>query len=310
MDEPRTLVANTSPSPLIIGISESWANYCEPDSFCSIPWYSLYRVDRVNQVGCGVLLYIQNNTPHEVLPLRSDLAVCKTILLSVKLPRITLAVASIYKPPRLTDDGPFCRLLERNILEARSSTDHTLLLGDFITTQSSWYTNDQMDALGERLQCLFASYNLHQSVSFPTCLHQCYLKSCLDLVITSLDSHKVSVRNTALLGGGDHVVLDGRISLFSDPITCSIPEPNQIRWNWSEDSIASLRKGPSNCQFAASNMPPDYTAPQEEVTRLWNDWRSDVIRISQQRCQSYRPPNRSQPRHGPSHPWVTHPLIS
>ena len=309
MDELRTLVVNASPSPLIIGISESWANSCEPDSFYSIPGYSLHRVDRVNQVGGGVMLYIQNNTPHEVLKFRSDPAVCESIWLSVKLPSITLAVASIYKPPR-TDDGLFCRLLERNISEARSSADHILLLGDFNAKHNSWYTNDQTDALGERLQCLFASYNLHQSVSFPTCLHQGYLKSCLDLVISSLDPHKVSVRNTAPLGGGDHVVLDGRISLLSDPITCSIPEPNQIRWNWSEDSIASLRKGLSNCQFAASNIPPDCTAPQEEVTRLWNDWRSNVIRISQQCCQSYRPPSRSQPRHGPSRPWVTQPLIS
>ena len=79
----------------------------------------------------------------------------------------SLHAAILQLPVSIDHPGPMTELsvfkVERDIREARKSSRTLLLLGDFKAKNSSLYRGDDMDPLGERLQCLFSSYNLPSS---------------------------------------------------------------------------------------------------------------------------------------------------
>ena len=212
MDELRELVKTHTRPPAIISVTETWAKNDEPDSFYTVDGYSLHRADRTDQAGGGVILYIRRDIPHNQLQMQLGNTAGESVWLTAKLSTCNLAIGGIYRAPR-TEEREFCRHLEMNIRESLATSDHVLLLGDFNAKHSQWHSDDETDTLGERLHCLFAAYNLHQATDFPTYLHQGHLKSCLDLVVSSLEPCEVTVQSSAPLGNADHVVLFGRLTL-------------------------------------------------------------------------------------------------
>ena len=47
--------------PDIIAVSETWANTDFPDGLYTLPGYQLYRADRHDKRGGGVMIYTQND---------------------------------------------------------------------------------------------------------------------------------------------------------------------------------------------------------------------------------------------------------
>ena len=309
MDELRSLVTNCTPNPAIISVSETWARHDEPDSFYSITGYNVYRADRKEQAGGGVMLYIRDNIPQTAFAFRTSQAAGESIWLSLDLDQCRLTVASIYRAPR-ADEKEFCRDLEGNISECQTQSDHLLLLGDFNAKNSHWHCEDQTNSLGERLQYLFETYNLHQATDFPTYLYQGRLKSCLDLAVTSLEPNDISVQSAAPLGAADHVVLTGCLALRCK-ISAHVESQDHVRWNWSPACIASLREQLLACDLECPSTETCSLPAQEEITRRWDHWRASVVRISRLACQT-RPHCNSRPQQhsgGPSRPWMTKDLL-
>ena len=255
------------------------------------------------------MLYIHEHLAQAPAQLKTT-AAGESIWVSLKLARSRLTVASIYRPPR-SDEKEFCRNLDANISTSQARSDNLLLLGDFNAKNSHWCGSDTTDTLGERLHCLFETHHLYQATDFPTFLYQGRPKSCLDLVVTSLEPHQIFVQSIAPLGAADHVTIFGNLALGLD----TPPTSNMLgkdRWNWSSDSISSLRHHLSTCKLDCSNTKPCAQTAEQEITRRWHHWRDNVVRISRLTCQVPSQPMLRPPHHnnGPSRPWMTKELLN
>ena len=233
---------------------------------------------------------------------RNKPAISESVWVSVACGDLTLAAASIYRAP-YTDGRLFCQQLEHEISAYRNTHDHLLILGDLNAKNSTWYSFDETDSLGNQLQCMLDTYNLSQFTNFPTFIYRGHPKSCLDLVVSSMESHELIVGSTAPLGGADHLIVHGEIAI---PVqTHSSPCPSCPRWNWSEQSIQALRETLANSSLTLTPT-TSRVSPAVDIQRLWAHWRTTVVNVSKLTCQA--PPARprnSQGTTGPPRPWMT-----
>ena len=125
--------------PLIICVTESWGHSDINDSFFALPNYSLYRCDRHNGVGGGVLIYVSHFfTSDLVMKFSEDHAESVSCRINVisNSTSYNLVVCCAYRPPSYPlQDSQFLAHLSDIVTRP---CDFLVLCGDFNCPDVKW----------------------------------------------------------------------------------------------------------------------------------------------------------------------------
>ena len=114
----------------ILSLNETFLKSSIPDSLYSVQGFSVYRRDRKDKNGGGVMIYINDELNHRR---RTDLESVDVEAIWIDIypykSNRSALVAGIYRPPSYTREQD--DILERNIETAYLLNKETLLLGDF-----------------------------------------------------------------------------------------------------------------------------------------------------------------------------------
>ena len=123
--------------PDIIAITETWAKPETPDGFYTIPGYKLFRNDRLDRRGGGVIIHINETVGS------SQIHFCSYSdfeFLSFKLHLYNgkfAGVLCIYRPPNITDTGDVNLI---NLIETFLCLNYhyNIIIGDFNMPSIDW----------------------------------------------------------------------------------------------------------------------------------------------------------------------------
>lgn len=165
--------------PLFIAITESWTPETIPDSVLQVPGYNLFRKDRKNQKGGGILLYVTNCVKcicNEKLTydVYDESLWCNLWINS----DISLLVGVVYRPPQsnLSKNHQLFNLLNKLSCDKSS---YKLIVGDFNFPSINWNTF-QFSPCCDEFMDVVLDLNLSQHVLQPT-----RNDAILDLVFSS-----------------------------------------------------------------------------------------------------------------------------
>lgn len=301
-------IINLHPTPIcVIAVCETWCSPSEPDSLYSIAGFTLYRCDRHHSRGGGVALYINDTLIHKQLP-GITMSTFESLWVEVNVGTPSpLIVGCSYRPPR-SEPRLFCQELERSLNTARQASTNVLLLGDLNAKHQSWLSTDITDTAGDYLHTLLDSYGLSQLCNFSTCITRGTPKSCLDLVITNLNSDSVSLTEAPPLGNSDHISILGCISSLNSLQSAQSTPPTSRawRWCWAPERLHNLKHHLANISLLPLNC-SDWSCDA-----LWNYWRSSLLKAAHLYCTSLQTPTVvDRPRsHVSLKPWITSDLLS
>lgn len=294
--------------PHLISICESWCFPHEPDSLYGLNNYTLYRCDRRNGNGGGVVMYVHNSTSHRLLTTCS-MDGFESLWLEVDIANDTLVVGCAYRPP-WSDASDFFNKLENCLKSTNISNRKVLLLGDYNAKHSNWLSTDTTDCAGDDLSYLCAAYNLEQHVDFPTCIVRGTPQSCLDLVISNLPSTCVHVTPCPPLGTADHLSIKGelRVNVTSGtPLTSRHTLP--WSWSWEAEGVQALKQELSRTPL----LPPDHLLDSYSCDELWEHWRSTLLNSAHRYCTKLHfnaclTSPSEQPHH--KRPWMSDTIVN
>ena len=69
MDDLSAIVLSTMPHYDFIAVSETWCTQHDPDSLFAFSGDTLHRAGRPDRQGGGVILYVNNTIPHQLVPI-------------------------------------------------------------------------------------------------------------------------------------------------------------------------------------------------------------------------------------------------
>lgn len=154
-----------------MAISESWLNSSIPDSFISIENYSVYRKDRLDKIGGGVALYVDQKYVHSVLKLPTE---SESLQIVVNLTnQLSVTIIVTYKPPTVS---PAAYLQQLSDIIKSVNSKELVILGDI--------NMDWSDNLSKSLKATASKLGLSQLIKNPTRI--CKTRnSILDLIFTN-----------------------------------------------------------------------------------------------------------------------------
>lgn len=202
-------------------LTETWlhADIRDSEVFPTIPDFTLYRHDRKNRRGGGVLIAIKNTLSSSLIFRDANL---ELIWLLVYSTTVKAVFGVCYRPP---DSNPlFCDLLRHSLtnVEREFPNSPIFLFGDFNYPQICWtlLSASSCSNSNESKQFLDLTldFNLHQSISCPT-----RGDNTLDLLLTSTPDDVKFV--TMLPGFSDHRLMHICIAL---PLTKRAPSKKLI----------------------------------------------------------------------------------
>jgi hypothetical protein len=217
-------------SPLVVCITESWGNDGVDDAFFSLPSFTLYRCDRQNSVGGGVLIYVSDTLP-SVLVSRFSLdgseAVACRITLSPKTHHSDLILCCVYRPPSY--DLRESRLLDYISGVVSTSSKFFVLCGDFNCPEIHWPGCKKAPVQSLPLVNWSLNHFLIQYVSAPT---RPASQTVLDLIFTSVSTPVSEVKINECFGTSDHALITFNILTPFTPFVnhCKLPMYSMAKW--------------------------------------------------------------------------------
>ena len=224
MDELASCAAEIRPD--LILICESWCRTEITDAFLNIAGYELIpdlrkdRVDTVNGVGGGLLVYAKNGVT--IFPNDTGCNFNQHCSFKLLTGSEQLTVTLLYRPPSAGSDsiGGICELIE-------TSSGKNVIIGDFNLPGIDWDTlqatgraADLMEKCGEKFYS--------QLVEFPT-----HIKgNILDLVLTNVPEQVTEIENVGRLGRSDHVMLLVKLQVAAQEAPTSQMVPNWHKADW------------------------------------------------------------------------------
>lgn len=172
LDEIKLLLQHTKTD--ILAISESWLTQSIPDSFLIIDNYHLYRRDRPNKPGGGIIIYIHQSYAHSITQLVTDTETLQLVINFTNQHAIT--VIATYKPPNINSSEYLTQL---SAILKSVKTKEFVLTGDV--------NLDYRDCSSKPLKAMAEILGLHQIINEPTRI--CNTRSSiLDLIFTNQPS--------------------------------------------------------------------------------------------------------------------------
>ena len=125
--------------PHLIAITESWCSSCIGNAEIHLESYNLYRFDRLNSVGGGVLLYVHESLPTVMCDKFMESSVDDSLWCIVSLPDSSqLLVGVIYRSPSSNEDNNSKLIDVISNLWCYKECSHVLLMGDFNVPNINW----------------------------------------------------------------------------------------------------------------------------------------------------------------------------
>ena len=206
----QVYVAHYNPS--LIAVTESWANCTIPDSVYTLLGYSLYRNDRKNQAGGGVLLYVNNRLKSEINDDLTHSDYEESIWCNVWLTKdVKLLIGVVYRPPGLLpmQNQNLVNLLHKT--RSYSKSEYTIVVGDFNYPSIDWERFSFGPSCDQFVDAVL-DLNLTQHVLQPT-----RNDAILDLVFSSDPEVVSNVDILEPLGNSDH-----------NMVLCDLNLPNSL----------------------------------------------------------------------------------
>lgn len=201
----------------IIALTETWltSKVSNSELLRCNKSYNIYRCDRTNTTGGGVLLAVNKCYESFSIPIKCDIE-SVWCCLSVNFKKIVIGVC--YRAP--SSDSSFCDNLYDclNQVTVQFPAAEIIIMGDFNFPSICWSGScpfsSPSSSEANRFIELCADFNLHQIVSSPTRVTKT-TSSLLDLVLTSSTDLLSSVVHSP--GLSDHNVLHFSITLSLSP---------------------------------------------------------------------------------------------
>lgn len=147
----------------VILVSETWL---KPEDNFAIPGYKVHRLDRINDKGGGIAIFISNKHSFQVLNIKTDFNP-NVEMCAIHIPSFNLDLVSLYKPPNI-------KVKERDWIGLLGQfKGNVLITGDFNAHHSAWgcrSTNAQGRELASALDSLnlvFLNDGTHTRISTP-----------------------------------------------------------------------------------------------------------------------------------------------
>ncbi|KAJ3645915.1 hypothetical protein Zmor_023534 [Zophobas morio] len=197
-------------NPSFVLLAETWLSPSIPDSFVSVPNFTLFRSDRINRLGGGVCIYVSDQILSEfsVTPINVNTFGIDSLFLKVSDKNVTFVLGCVYRPPRpvlLADDN--------NLFSSLSQLAFThntfFVFGDFNMPDIAWPLNmsQHFSPSSQLLIDLLVNSNLNQLVNEPTRYRLNQRPSTLDLILTSDDTSLANLNYLNPFGKSDHLTL-------------------------------------------------------------------------------------------------------
>ena len=214
--------------PDVIAITETWATPETPDGIYSLPGYNLYRADRHDKRGGGVMIYVKVTiVSSEVFITHSNgfESLCVNFSLTNGM---KVGFLCVYRPPNIstTGDSQLISLLEK-FLDCKFK--HSIIVGDFNMSSVDWKTLSAPVKYSPFLKCL-SNYFLRQHVTEPTRPNS---KSILDLIFTTLGTNISNICVNECFGSSDHSILNFNVEFpyAVNSLYISKRDYNKANWN-------------------------------------------------------------------------------
>ena len=175
--------------PKIIAITESWCKVSIGDAEIHLQNYVLYRCDRRNTVGGGVLLYVHESLQSVSCTPLNDLNIDEAIWCTIQLrKKDKMLIGVIYRSPNSSSENnnKIVNLIPK--LPDYTEYSHCLLLGDYNLPNINWATLTSLEgdqSLSTNFLNACEDGFLTQHVSKPTRHRHGQNSSLLDLVFTT-----------------------------------------------------------------------------------------------------------------------------
>ena len=150
--------------PHIIGITESWANNDITDADLGLEGYVMFRKDKMERRGGGVLLYIKETIPVYEVQLQEE-ADCKEALwCSLVTVHTPVTIGVVYRCPNISIQN---NDKIHNAIREVSKGD-CIIMGDFNHGNIKWDSQQSTGVEDQKLLCLVQDNFLTQHVLEPT----------------------------------------------------------------------------------------------------------------------------------------------
>lgn len=198
MDELKGIVASEAID--IIGVTESWTSAYDLDALIEIKGFNLFRQDRINKKGGGVLIYVREKLICSAVTFNRKPQGIESAWVRLKNDKgRILVIGNIYRPPNnsVEQDTELINLIKEACKEGE-----IIIMGDFNFPNIDWkfdrVHNGQGAEFLEGIQDCF----LYQMVNEAT-----REKAMLDLVFSSCEDKVHNLTVGEHLGESDHNII-------------------------------------------------------------------------------------------------------
>ena len=210
-----------------VAISETWLTQHSPRSRFLLNNYSIFRNDRQNKRGGGVLWYIRDHYRAKLIKTPTSLAIPEMLWIEVTSAGKKIALGCLYKAPKIPY-RVFANLYDC-LLSIYAQYDHTILLGDF---NSNWL---DLNAYNTKmlLDSFIEPFSLKQLVNKPTRITQTS-STLIDLILVTKPENALFSGVCDAPGVSDHCFTYVAYSLKKEkfkPYTVTKRDFKNINWN-------------------------------------------------------------------------------
>ena len=181
--------------PHVIGITESWANEDIVDAELALTGYVMFRKDRRERRGGGVILYIKESIQAYEITLKSEADSVEAILCNIVTRNSTLTIGVVYRSPNIGQEEDV--KLQKAIREV--SKGECVIVGDFNHGHIQWESLESAGGDDHQFLLLTQDCFLTQHVLEPT-----RGGNVLDLILSSQNELVDNVKVHEPLGSSDH----------------------------------------------------------------------------------------------------------
>ena len=252
----------------IIGVVETWANANIVDAELELKGFDMFRKDRQDTRGGGLILYVRR----ELKPLEVDISSVfrEQIWCTLQSKPKSLLVGLCYRPPNSSKEinNALLESIEQVITKKR---EHQLLLmGDFnypAIDFNNYTVNASEDSdeykFYDKLQDLY----LVQMVTEPTRFRSNQTPSMLDYVITNEENVIDDMTYEVPLGKSDHICLTWKMTIEKEDES----EHRQVKINYWKGNYNEIHDALSNTNWV------DLLNGKAEVNDKWIAFKEVVL---------------------------------
>ena len=210
--------------PKVVAITETWAKQETPDGMYALAGYNLFRGDRLDRKGGGVMIYIDASITASQISLGYfsdfEFVCCKLHLAKNEI----LGIVCVYRPPNITDTGDFNLISIINKFMALNFS-YNIILGDFNMPNVDFkYLKAPIKLMPFIEVC--SKFYLRQHIRESTRPNS---DSVLDLIFSTIGTKVSDVSVEECLGSSDHSMIKFLVDV---PLLCKAFNYSSLKRNY------------------------------------------------------------------------------